>query len=798
MPVTDPDPDSATTAPDRDAPDSPVRGEALLDDLTEPQRQAVMHVQGPLLVLAGAGSGKTRVITRRIAYMVQHVGLAPWNILAITFTNKAAGEMRQRVASLLTQRQSQAVTVCTFHSLCTRILRQYGSAMGLKAGYSIYDTGDQQKAIKDAVERLGLNTSNFPPARTLATISNAKNELIDHEAFAANAHDWSARNVARIYTQYQEILAKNNALDFDDLLVKTVQLMRRHPDVLAALRQRYQYLLIDEYQDTNHAQFIIANVLASGDSAHQNICATGDPDQSIYSWRGADIRNILEFEEHYPQATTVRLEQNYRSTKNILAVADSLINHNQQRKHKALWTENETGAPVRVVTVVDERHEAQWIVEQLQGMHDREAIEWRDMAVFYRTNSLSRVLEDALRDAALPYQIARGTAFYERLEVRDAIAYLRAIANPVDEVNLLRIINKPTRGISDTTCKTLQAQAVSQGTTVNGVLREPRVLALLNKRAEGSVLKFANLLDGLRKEAGYRDALPAAADHADHDGPPEHRHEMSLRGFVEHVLRESGLHEFYANDKADPDQERLENLGELVSSAQQFEDDYEATHEAEPSEDPTALSLPRKLEAYLEQISLVSDVDSINSSQGAVTLMTLHAAKGLEFPVVALVGLEEGLLPHKRAVESNNTAALEEERRLCFVGITRARRFLSLSRARSRTIFGQTVPTLPSRFLSELPRKGVEKVDASSDEDWITGGSAGSGRGGSGSNRDTDVDCGEETFGIAAGMAVQHRVFGVGRVMTVQGRGSQARAVVHFQRAGIKTLVLEAARLEPE
>ncbi len=763
-------------------------GDPLLDDLTEPQRQAVTHVQGPLLVLAGAGSGKTRVITRRIAHMVQRVGLAPWNILAITFTNKAAGEMRQRVAGLLTERQSRAVTVCTFHSLCTRILRQFGSYIGLSPGYSIYDSGDQQRAIKDAITRLNFNTNNFPPAGTLAKISNAKNELIDHHAFAAGAHDWSSKNLARIYTKYQEILTANNALDFDDLLVKTVQLMRNHPEALAALREHYQYLLIDEYQDTNHAQFIIANVLASGDGEHQNICATGDPDQSIYSWRGADIRNILEFEEHYPQATTVRLEQNYRSTKCILAVADSLIKHNRQRKHKALWTENETGERVKVVLVDDERHEADWIVERFQKLHDNDSVEWRDMAIFYRTNSLSRVLEDALRQAALPYQIARGTAFYERVEIKDAIAYLRAIANPVDEVNLLRIINKPTRGISDATCKTLQGQAVSQGVTVNGILRLPRVLALLNKRAEGSVLKFANLLDGLRKEAGYVDAsLPADVTKT---GQPEQRHEMTLRGFVEHVLRESGLHEFYSNDKADPDSERLENLGELVSSAQQFEEDYEAGNEAEPSEDPTALSLPRKLEAYLEQISLVSDVDSINSSHGAITLMTLHAAKGLEFPVVALVGLEDNLLPHKRALESNNEAAIEEERRLCFVGITRARRFLSLSRARWRTIFGQTTPTVASRFLDELPRDGIEKINASGEDDWLRGKGDGGATGGGGD--------GDDTFGIVAGMGVTHRVFGQGRVMNVQGRGSQARATVNFPRAGIKTLVLEAARLEPE
>ncbi|MEX0775050.1 MAG: UvrD-helicase domain-containing protein [Phycisphaeraceae bacterium] len=757
---------------------STTEQDPLLEDLTAPQRQAVTHVQGPLLVLAGAGSGKTRVITRRIAHMVLRIGIAPWNVLAITFTNKAAGEMKERVAHLMSEKQARATTVCTFHSLCTRILRQYGEKLGLARGYSIYDTADQERAVKDAITRLELNTNNFPPSKMLAAISTAKNELIDEDAFAKDARDFISRHTAAVYRKYQEILKQNNALDFDDLLIKTVQLMRQHADVLAALRQRYQYILIDEYQDTNHAQFVIAHALASGNPDQQNICATGDPDQSIYSWRGANIRNILEFEQHYPSATVVRLEQNYRSTKAILAAADKLIQNNKQRRHKSLWTDNEAGEPVRVVKLYDERHEAQWIVGQMQEFHNEKDVSWGDMAVFYRMNSLSRVMEDALRNAGVPYQIARGTAFYQRAEIKDAVAFLRAIANPADEVNLLRIINRPARGISETTVKLIQAQAVAQGTTANEVLRRGELLGQLNARAANSVKAFARMLDDWRVAAGLGSVAVAAEP-----VPPAGLARGSLRNFVDQVLRESGLHDFYANDKSDPDQERLANLGELVSSAQQFEEDYDALEDYQP----VVPTLAAKLDAYLEQISLVADVDSINSAQGAVTLMTLHAAKGLEFPVVAIIGLEDGLLPHERA--RMNASQAEEERRLCFVGITRARRFLMLTHARYRTIFGQTMPTIPSRFLAELSNEQVQDEDQSKDEQYISG------------MESNDLDRQRRAMaivdGLAAGMHVRHAVFGEGRVLAIQGWGAQARAQVHFNRAGIKTLIIEYAHLEP-
>ncbi|MEM1028526.1 MAG: UvrD-helicase domain-containing protein, partial [Planctomycetota bacterium] len=459
----------------------------LLEGLTEPQTQAATHVDGAMLVLAGPGSGKTRVITRRIAYLVKGVGIAPWNILAITFTNKAAGEMRDRVAQLLTERQARATTVATFHSLCARLIRQYADRLGLPPGYSIYDTADQKRAMKQALADLEINTKNFPPASMLGSISNAKNDLLDAAGFAKQADNFYDRTVAKVYTKYESILERNAALDFDDLLLKTVTLLKKHPDVLAELRDKYQYVMIDEYQDTNHAQFMIANALAA---EHQNIMCTGDPDQSIYGWRGANIQNILEFEQHYPAAEVVRLEQNYRSTKKILAAADALIANNRGRRHKELWTDNPEGDLVKVVTCADEKQEATWIIEEFQRLHDEEQVAWGQMAVFYRINSLSRVMEETLLKAGLPYQIARGTAFYDRKEIKDAIAYLRVVANPSDEVNLLRVINTPARGISAASVKAMQAFALANHQPIDELLGDPLRVTALNTRAQTSVAKF--------------------------------------------------------------------------------------------------------------------------------------------------------------------------------------------------------------------------------------------------------------------------------------------------------------------
>lgn len=746
-----------------------ANSDPLLAGLTAPQQQAVIHLDGPLLVLAGPGSGKTRVITRRVAHLIQRCGVAPWNILAITFTNKAAAEMGERVGSLLTERQAKATTICTFHSLCARLLRQYADKLELPPGYSIYDSADQKRAMKQALEDLEISSKNFPPANTLATISNAKNELIGPEQYATNADNFYDRTVAKAYTRYSEILTKNNALDFDDLLLKTVQLMRKNTDVLDELRSRFQYVLIDEYQDTNHAQFMIANALAS---EHKNIMATGDPDQSIYGWRGANIQNILEFEDHYPDPTIVRLEQNYRSTKQILNAADALIRNNRGRKHKELWTDNPEGNPVQIVTQYDERGEARWVAETFRDLNTQQGVPYGHMAVFYRVNSLSRVMEEALRDSGIPYQIARGTAFYDRKEVKDAVAYLRAVANPADEVNLLRIINTPARGISATTVKTMQAYTLAENAAIDAVLANPLVLTTLNTRAQNAIAKFDKILQDWKKTV-------------EQDGVDDSIDRTSLRYFVERVLRESGLEDHYRNDKSDPDGTRFDNLGELVSAAQQFEQEYIIEIEADSDGRDTDAPLKDKLLAFLERIALIADIDGLNSEQGQVTLMTLHAAKGLEFPAVAMIGVEDGMLPHQRA--NNDENELEEERRLAFVGITRAQEHLYLTHAKSRTIFGQTQSTMRSRFFDELPENTVQFVEPASD-----------------GFEDHDPFAGRELRSTAAkqaslfpkGTKVRHPQFGIGEVLDVQAMGSITRASVRFNTHGRKTLILQYANLE--
>lgn len=761
-----------TPAPGAEPP--PAAGDPLLEGLTEPQIEAVTHIDGPLLVLAGPGSGKTRVITRRIAYLVLRVGIAPWNVLAITFTNKAAGEMRERVAQLVSPRQARAITIATFHSLCARLLREFAGKLALPPGYSIYDSADQKRAMKQTLADLEINSKNFPPATMLATISNAKNDLLDADAYAAQAKDFYSRTVAKVYKKYEQNLERNHALDFDDLLLKTVELLKNHRDVLAELRDRFQYVLIDEYQDTNHAQFMIANALAS---EHQNLCVTGDPDQSIYGWRGANIANILDFESHYPQAKVVRLEQNYRSTPQILAAADALIQHNTTRKHKTLWTENDHGQPVTVVRCQDEQHEADRLVRSFTDLHDQQNIGWGQMAVFYRINSLSRVLEDAFREAGIPYQIARGTAFYDRKEIKDAVAYLRVVVNPADEVNLLRVINNPSRGISDKTVKAMQARALADTMPIDQVMHQPQKLTAVNTRAQNAVGKFTAIVDQWRRLVGIESETPA-------DQPTA---QLSLRGFVERVLRDSGLEEFYRQDKADPDQERLANLGELVTSAQQFEEFYALQIELDG--DGHTPDLAETLLAFLERISLVADVDSVDPEQGAVTLMTLHAAKGLEFSVVAMVGVEDGLLPHDRSQRDDD--GVEEERRLCFVGMTRAMQKLILSYAKYRTVFGQTSPTIPSRFLQELPEHAIEPIDAAEQDNAIDSDFAAA-RGSAQRRAAT-----KEAARFPVGSLVRHPQFGLGRVTDITPMGAHTRAKVDFNTAGRKTLILQYARLEP-
>jgi len=644
-------------------------------------------------------------------------------------------------------------TICTFHSMCLRILRHYSEEIGLPKNFSIYDSSDQTRVIKDALKTLEISSTNFSPSTVHSSISKLKNQLITPPDFASTATDFYAKTVSRVYTKYQALLAQNQAMDFDDLLLRATLAFREKPDVLAALQERFRYIMIDEYQDTNHAQYVLAHAMAM---RHRNIAVVGDPDQSIYAWRGADIKNIMDFEQDYKDAKIVKLEQNYRSTKTILHVASTLIDRNQQRKKKTLWTENADGDKVAMIICQDERDEATVVTKCLQELHDKHGSQWNDMAIFYRMNSLSRVMEKSLFDAGVPYQIARGVEFYNRKEIKDILAYLRVIANPNDAVSLDRIVNVPTRGIGDSSVKLLETHAIVHGQTLWTAMEDAVNVAQLSTRAVNGINKFVAMIQGLRQ-------IAASRNHATGKG-----HVQTL---MENVLNKSG-YEAMLKKNAEGLEEQgegpLENVGELISAATEFD-----------RENPEG-----SLEDYLAQVSLVSDADHLRGAGGAVTLMTLHAAKGLEFPVVVIIGLEEGCLPHARARES--LAELEEERRLCFVGITRAEERLIMTRAAYRTMRGMRERTISSPFLTEMPQDSLEVIDRT---DLSFG-------------RDRTIDREDEARGarfssqFKQGQLVKHPSFGIGRIIDISAMGSQTRVVVNFNAVGRKTLVLEYARLE--
>lgn len=821
----------ASPRPERPAPARPVRvdppeghapadnaadQEDLLAGLTDPQKKAVLCTEGPLLVLAAAGSGKTRVITRRIAHLVG-MGVPPWQILALTFTNKAAGEMRERVLHLLggdaDSRRVRGLTVTTFHSLCARLLRKYADRAKLKPEFTIYDSGDQASLCKKTIEALGMSTTNWPARSVLSAISNAKNDLLDASEYSARAMDFYAKSIAKIYTAYEAALRNAGAVDFDDLLVLTAKLLRNDKEVRAQCNERWQYLLIDEYQDTNHAQFEIASLLAGEGpkeggraGAGPNICVVGDPDQAIYGWRGADITNILEFEEHYPKCNVITLGENFRSTAPILAVADTLIRNNQKRKHKDLFTSRKGGDRIDVTLCVNEQHEANLIVDWFKRLHEasgegdatRAGVPWREMAVFYRTNSLSRVMEEAFRTAGVPYTIARGTSFYEREEIKNALSYLRVVANLSDDVSLERIVNTPARGIGDASLGKIADWGTTLGLplfeSLRRVARNEANVESLTARAQNAVQKFVQMVEEWTGGGTFMGAQVPT----------------SLAVLVERVVKESGLESMYtAQAKTsgnEADAERLDNLSELVSSARQFELEYDP--DSDPAEFPgeealregrsSSPPLLSMLRAYLESVALVADADAVDPAQGAVTLMTLHAAKGLEFTAAAIVGMEEGLLPHSRAQESNDQ--LEEERRLCFVGITRAMRHLHLTSAKYRTIRGIAERTIPSRFIEEFPREHIRMSDQAEalagleGTDWDDGPSFSSAGPGT-PPRSSSSGANALSAKFPPGCRVRHPQFGLGKVKSVTS-GPQARATVEFTGVGTKTLVLEYARLQ--
>lgn len=703
----------------------------LLQQLTPSQRKAVFHVEGPLLVLAGPGSGKTRVITYRIAALIES-GVLPYNICAITFTNKAADEMRQRAITL---GASGGAYISTFHSLCVRILRKYADKAQINPNFSIYDDADQTKCIKQAVQDCELDTTNFSPARMLDAISSRlKNNLIDVDTFKAKADDFFSEALAKIYARYQVILSENNALDFDDLLMKTAFLLRDRPDVCSELGNRFKFLLIDEYQDTNHAQYNIAKALVS---VHNNICVTGDPDQSIYRWRGADIRNILAFENDWPNAVVVKLEENFRSKPEILKMADKLIAQNQNRKQKTLIPTKPPSADVAINAFEDELEEADGIARQVKKLAEGGA-SLKDIAVFYRVNAQSRLLEEAFIRNKIPYQIVRGVEFYSRKEIRDILAYLKTLVNPDDEVALLRIINAPARGIGKTTIDKIHYYANQNNTTFFEALKKAEHIDSLSEAAKTKIAAFINMLDDFKKNITGK-----------------------VAPLIERVFIESGL-ETSLRETGPDGQNAVDNVNELINAAAQYDQQAEA---------PSLLD-------YLHQIALFSDVDAYDASKGCVAFMTLHCAKGLEFENVFITGAEEGLLPHERS-NTDDKDELEEERRLFFVGITRAKSGLYISFAQYRKIRGQQLRTIPSQFLFEL---GTDFADRPQEDQYCYD--------------DTDDDIGRVDQDFAAGQLVRHKLFGLGTVKEFIDMGENSVVVIKFHTGQIKSLMLKYADIE--
>jgi DNA helicase-2/ATP-dependent DNA helicase PcrA len=638
--------------------------DVLLEDLNEPQRRAVVHRGGPLLVVAGAGSGKTRVLTRRVGHLIATGDARPWEILAITFTNKAADEMRSRLIGLVGP-VAEKMWVSTFHAACVRILRAHADRLGYRSSFTIYDDTDSRRLVEQILKDLNIDAKKIPARSVQATISGAKAEMVEAREFVDQARSVYERRMADVYVEYSERLFSASAMDFDDLLLQTVKLFRRHPDVLESYRTRFRQVLVDEYQDTNRVQNELVMLLCA---EHRNVCIVGDTDQSIYAFRGADIRNILEFEKAFPDAEVIALEQNYRSTKTILDAANAVIVHNTSRVPKELWTDGERGEPVNRFRAEDEYDEAAWVAAEIGRLHHGEGLRYGDVAIFYRTNAQSRALEEALVRTAVAYKVVGGTRFYDRREVKDLLAYLRVVANPSDEISARRIVNVPRRGVGDTSADRLAAWARQRGRSFADSFDRAAEAGVTGRAAAG-LGSLAMLLDDLRSEADAG-AGPAV--------------------LIDAVATRTGyVAELEAQDTLEA-AGRLENIAELVGAAV----DYDS------------------LDEFLESVALVSDADEIEDDGSRVSLMTLHTAKGLEFPAVFLVGMEDGVFPHLRSLD--DPLQLEEERRLAYVGITRARRHLYVTHAWSRTLWGSTGHAIPSRFLSEIPAELVRDVGASS------------------------------------------------------------------------------------
>jgi DNA helicase-2/ATP-dependent DNA helicase PcrA len=709
--------------------------EQYLAELNPAQRQAVLHTEGPVLVVAGAGSGKTRVLTYRIVHLLRAAGAKPNEILAITFTNKAASEMKHRLEGLVGG-VARTMWVMTFHAACGRILRREIPRLGYRSNFTIYDSADQVRVVKACLEELDRDPKRFVPRGIHAQISNAKNRLVTPDEYRARVSSFYDQTVADVYDLYQRRLHASNALDFDDLLLLTVEVLRRFPEAAERWQKAFRYVLVDEYQDTNHAQYVLLKLLAA---KHRNVCAVGDPDQSIYAFRGADIRNILEFERDFGEVRTIPLEQNYRSTNAILETANAVIAHNRERKPKNLWSELGDGDPVRVVEVEDEHAEARYVAAEIARLVE-EGLAASEVAVFYRTNAQSRVLEDVLVRQEVPYQVIGGPRFYERAEVKDAVAYLQVIDNPADAVSLARIANRPRRGIGDTSISRLQTFADAQNLSLWDALGRAEE-AGCGAAPLKAIQKFRTLMESLTAQA----------------------QELSVPELVERVLEQSGYVEALEAERTIEAQGRIENLQELVGVAREYQ---------ETADDPT-------LSEFLQQISLFSDQDELVEEGGRVTLMTLHNAKGLEFRAVFLIGMEEGVFPHARSLEEQG---LEEERRLCYVGLTRAQERLTLTHASSRSLWGSKSYNLPSRFLDELPGERIER-DRLRPTSWFSYGAPERSRA---PERDLPS--------LSTGDSVRHSTLGEGVVTRIERDGT---VTIRFAEDGAeRRLMLEYAPLE--
>ncbi len=745
----------------------------LLEGLNDIQAEAVLHTEGPVLIVAGAGSGKTRALTHRVAFLIRELRVSPGAVLSITFTNKAAREMADRVEGLVGGRVARGMWILTFHSTCARILRREHNHLGIPSSFTIYDDGDTERLIAGVLKDLDLDPKRFPPKAMAAAIGRAKDQVVDEDTYARSADNFYEETVARVYSEYERRKHAAGALDFDDLITETVKLFQLHPEVLEHYQERFRYILVDEYQDTNRAQYELVNLLAS---RYRNVCVVGDADQGVYSWRGATIKNILDFERDYPDAAVFLMEQNYRSTQNILGIANALIEHNVHRKPKSLWTEAGNGELAVLYRAEDEHDEAFFVADEIERLRQSEGFRFGDVAVFYRTNAQSRVIEDVLMRVGAPYRVFGGVRFYQRKEIKDVLGYLRLLLNPQDVISFRRVVNMPKRGIGDATVSAVESFAREEGISVIDAAHRVDEIPTLAARAKGAVAGFVQVMDALQ------------AHQADGAGPPR---------MVEFAAQESGYMAELEEDHTVEAQGRIENLQEIAGVAAEIV-------AREPDTD---------LAGFLEQVSLVGEQDEYDEEESVITLMTLHIAKGLEFPVVFMVGMEDGIFPHYRSM--TDAAALEEERRLAYVGITRAQRRLYLCHAWSRTLFGQTQYNPASRFLAELPehllelkehesrsrprRDGRPPARTKAERRYSVVGLPGT-------TGQTDVEPGwsppraagvpkRDAVAISAGDTVIHERWGEGVVTTVSGIGDDAEASIMFPDVGEKRVLLAYAPL---